>query len=107
MMIRIAEITVDSIYLAEYLSILREEARASVRKEPGVLAIYPMHRKTEPTKISILEIYADRAAYESHLTTPHFQHYKTATLPMVRSLELIDMDAIDVQTMTGIFRKIE
>ena len=38
-----------------------------------------------------LEIYADRAAYESHITTPHFRKYKEGTLDMVLSLELVDV----------------
>ena len=43
---------------------------------------------------SILEIYADRAAYESHLQTPHFRKYKQGTLSMVRELELVDVNPL-------------
>lgn len=106
MMIRIAEIEVDPNYLNEYLAILKEEAEASVRLEPGVIAIYPMFQKENPTEIRILEIYADTAAYESHLQTPHFKQYKTTTLNMVRSLKLPAMEAIDAATMPAIFKKL-
>ena len=105
MMIRISEIKIDSTYLKEYNSILQEESRASVLLEPGVIAIYPMYQKENPTQIRILEIYANRKAYESHLKTPHFQKYKTSTLKMVKSLKLVDMDNIDSPTMAEIFRK--
>ena len=107
MMIRISEIEIDSIYLREYNNILQEEARASVQLEPGVIAIYPMYQKENPEQIRILEIYANREAYESHLKTPHFQKYKTSTLKMVKSLKLVDMDNIDSQTMAEIFSKIK
>ena len=107
MMIRISEIEIDSSYLEEYNSILQEESRASVLLEPGVIAIYPMYQKQNPTQIRILEIYANREAYESHLKTPHFQKYKTSTLKMVKSLKLVDMDNIDSQTMAEIFSKIK
>ena len=107
MMIRISEIEIDSSYLQEYNNILQEESRASVKLEPGVIAIYPMCQKENPTQIRILEIYANRKAYESHLKTPHFQKYKTSTLKMVKSLKLVDMDNIDSQTMVEIFRKIK
>ena len=40
--------------------------------------------------ITILEIYADEAAYRNHIQTPHFQKYKQGTLNMVQSLELVD-----------------
>jgi quinol monooxygenase YgiN len=106
MMIRLARITVDTLYLEQYLAILSEEAEASVRLEPGVFCIYPMVVKDRPNEITILEIYADRDAYEAHLETPHFLHYKTATLPMVESLELIDMGAISPEVMPAIFRKL-
>ncbi len=61
-----------------------------MRLEPGVLTLYATAEKDSPENITILEIYADRAAYESHLKTPHFQKYKQGTLKMVKKLELID-----------------
>lgn len=106
MIIRISEIEIDSIYIKEYNSILQEESSASVRSEAGVIAIFPLHQKENPAQIRILEIYADRNAYEAHLKTPHFQKYKTSTLKMVKSLKLVDMGAIDSPTMAEIFRKL-
>jgi quinol monooxygenase YgiN len=105
MMVRISEIQVDARYLAQYRAILAEEAEASVRLEPGVIAIFPMAQRDRDTEFRILEMYADRAAYEAHLKTPHFQKYKSATLHMVTSLKLIDMQAIDPDTMGHMFMK--
>src|SRR3954453_21773729 len=107
MLIRISEIQVDADSLQEYTAILKEEAEASVRLEPGVVAIFPMHQKETRTVVRILEISASREAYEAHLKTPHFQHYKTTTLKMVKSLKLVDMEAIDTEAMTRIFEKIK
>ncbi len=107
MMIRIAEIEIVPNYLEEYKAILKEESEASVRLEPGVISIYPMYQKDTPTQIRILEIYADRQAYESHLKTPHFLKYKTSTLNMVKALRLIDMEALDPKTMPHIFSKLK
>jgi len=88
MMFRISEIEINTQYLEEYKAILKEEAEASVRLEPGVICIFPMYQKDNPTQVRILEIYTSREAYESHLITPHFQEYKTTTLKMVKSLKL-------------------
>lgn len=107
MMVRLAEIEIFPADLEEYSAILKEEAAASVKLEPGVLCIFPMYQKESPTQIILLEIYANREAYESHLKTPHFQHYKTSTLKMVKSLKLIDMNAMNPQTMAEIFRKLK
>ena len=107
MMIRISEIEIDSNYLEQYKAILKEESRASVKFEPGVISIFPMYQREHPTQIRILEIYANKEAYESHLKTPHFHEYKTTTLKMVKALRLIDMEAIDAETMKEIFKKLK
>lgn len=107
MMVRISEIGIVPEFLNEYNAILKEESSASVEKEPGVIAIFPMSTKEQPTQIRIVEIYADSAAYQSHLKTPHFQHYKTTTLKMVKSLKLVDMNSLDQQTMLEIFKKLK
>ena len=106
MIVRISEIEIFPEYLKEYNAILKEESAASVKAEPGVISIFPMCQKQNPTQIRIVEIYANKAAYQSHLQTPHFQHYKTTTLKMVKSLKLIDMDALDPAAMDKIFRKL-
>lgn len=107
MMVRIAELEIDSNYLEEYKAILREESRASVKLEPGVISIYPMYQQENPTQIRLLEIYASKEAYEQHLKTPHFQTYKTSTLKMVKSLKLVTMEALDPETMPLLFRKLK
>lgn len=61
-----------------------------MRLEPGVLTLYAVSEKARPTHLTILEIYADRAAYERHIKTPHFLKYKTGTSQMVKSLELVE-----------------
>jgi quinol monooxygenase YgiN len=107
MIVRISEIEIHRENLYAYNAILKEEAEASVRLEPGVISIFPMYQQKDSTQIRILEIYASKEAYQSHIKSPHFQHYKTATLSMVKSLQLIDMNAIDPETMTKIFKKLK
>ena len=88
--VRLSRITVDPDRLAEYLVFATECGRLSMADEPGVLMMYSMQDKAHPEQITILEIYADRAVYERHIKTPHFQKYKQGTLAMVRKLELLD-----------------
>jgi quinol monooxygenase YgiN len=106
MIIRISEIEIDSSYLQEYKNILQIEAKASVQKESGVVAIFPMYQKENPAQIRILEIYSNKSAYENHIKSPHFLKYKASTLKMVKSLRLIDMNCIDTETMKDIFSKL-
>ena len=90
-LVRLSKITVDPTRLDAYNAFLKEEIEASMRLEPGVLTLYATAEKDAPHHVTILEIYADRAAYESHLQTPHFQKYKQGTLEMVQQLELVDV----------------
>ncbi len=107
LMIRIAKIEIEPQDVQAYLAILKEESAVSVQLEPGVISIYPMYQKEAPTQVRILEIYSDRAAYEAHLQTPHFKKYKTSTLDMVKGLELVEMEAVDPESMGAIFKKFD
>ena len=93
-MVRLAKIKVDPSKLAEYNTALKEQMATAVRLEPGVLTYYAVADKSDPTSITILEIYADTAAYKSHLETPHFKKYKETVKDMVKSLELVDVTLI-------------
>ncbi len=93
-MVRLAKIVVDSAQLDSYKAVLKEEIETSVRVEPGVLTLYAVSEKNNPTHITILEIYADTIAYKAHLQTPHFIKYKNGTKDMVKALELIETDPL-------------
>jgi quinol monooxygenase YgiN len=95
--IRIARIKIDAAHLEDYKSALREQAETAVRVEPGVITLYAVHEKKDPTNVTVFEIYKDQAAYQSHIQTEHFKKYKTSTSSMVKSLELIDVNAIAIE----------
>ncbi len=89
-MVRLAKLVIDSTQLESYQDFLKEEIEVSLRVEPGVLTLYAVSEKEKPTHITILEIYRDVDAYQSHIKTPHFIKYKTSTQNMVKSLELAE-----------------
>lgn len=93
-MVRLAKLVVDAPQLDRYKVFLKEEIEASVRLEPGVKTLYAVSEKARPTHFTILEIYADSAAYQTHIKTPHFLKYKTGTAGMVKSLELVETDPL-------------
>ena len=62
----------------------------SVRVEPGVLAIYAVAEKDNPTRLRFFEIYADEAAYNSHRESAHFKKYVLFTKGMIKSRRLIE-----------------
>jgi quinol monooxygenase YgiN len=78
-MVRIAELEIDPTQPDAYKAILAEEQEASVRLEPGVLMLHSVAIADNPTHIRLLEVYASRSAYETHIKAPHFIKYKTST----------------------------
>lgn len=92
--VRMAELEIDPAQLDNYIALLTEEIEASVEKEPGVMMLHAVSVKDAPEKVRILEVYANRQAYEAHIQTPHFLKYKTLTAGMVRALNLVDVDPI-------------
>ena len=62
----------------------------SVRVEPGVLAIYAVAEKDNPSKLRFFEMYADEAAYNSHRESAHFKIYVATTKAMIKSRKLIE-----------------
>lgn len=107
MMVRVAEIEIVPEYLEQYKNILRENAATSIKKENGVIAIFPMYQQENPAQIRIIEIYASKNAYNIHIQTSHFQYYKTKTLKMVKSLKLVEMNAVDQEMMLEILKKMK
>ena len=93
-MVRLAKIKVDPLQLEQYNAALKEQMTTAIRVEPGVLTYYAVADKGDPSSITILEIYADTAAYNSHIATLHFRKYKEAVKNMVKSLELVDVTLI-------------
>ena len=93
-MYRIAKIQVDPAQLEKYTSALKNQMSTAIRVEPGVLSYYAVSDKTNPSTITIFEIYADSNAYKAHLQAPHFKKYKEEVQHMVTSLEVIDVDLI-------------
>ena len=88
--VRLSKIEVYPQYLDEYMKYATEVGEVSLRTEPGVLTMYAVGEKENPCKITILETYASREAYEKHIASKHFQKYKQGTLHMIKSLVLSD-----------------
>lgn len=92
--VRLAEIEVFQKKLEDYMGFASEVGLISMATEPGVIALFSMQDKADPCKIYILEVYADREAYQARLQTAHFRKYKEGTVDMVKSLKLIDTNPL-------------
>ncbi|HEY4064182.1 MAG TPA: antibiotic biosynthesis monooxygenase [Puia sp.] len=95
---RLARIVVDSAQLENYRAALKEGMSTAVKGEPGVISLSAVYEKERPTHVTVFEIYTDENAYKAHIQTAHFLKYKTAVHGMVKSLELVDVSPIAMET---------
>lgn len=97
--VRLSRIEIDPQRIDEYKAFLKEEAETSMQVEPGVRMLYAVFEQEIPNKLTILEIYDNQEAYQSHIKTPHFLKYKQGTLDMVKSLDIVDTDPLSPQML--------
>jgi quinol monooxygenase YgiN len=92
--VRLVKIEIAPDVLTEYTELLNQQMNTAVKLEEGVLEYRVVNEKENPHHFTLIEIYRDYDSYLSHIKTPHFLKYKTATQEMVKSLELIDANLI-------------
>jgi quinol monooxygenase YgiN len=92
--VQLAELDIDPAQLESYEAAAKEQIETAIRVEPGVLALYCVADKNNPSHIRVFEMYRDIDAYKQHLESAHFKKYKAATQEMVKSLNLVPMNPI-------------
>jgi quinol monooxygenase YgiN len=85
---------IDSREMDNFKALANDVMLPGIKKEDGVLVMYALAQKNDPTQVSILEVYADSVAYEKHIGTQHFLKYKTESKNMVKSLRVINVKPI-------------
>ena len=89
--VRVAELEIEPTQLDAYKTAVTEEIQDSIRLEPGVLAIYCVALKDQPSQLRFFEVYADEGAYRRHIESPHFKKYVDTTKSMIRARKLFEM----------------
>lgn len=92
--VRLAKIEVDAAQAVAYKALLKEEIETSLRIEPRVISLNAVFETNNPARITIIETYADSAAYLAHLKRPHFLKYKADVKDLVKKLELADVTPV-------------
>ncbi len=68
----IAEFEVAAEYKAEFLEICLFDSVRSTEDEAGCRQFDVLTSDDSPTSVALYEVYDDRAAFDVHLTMPHF-----------------------------------
>lgn len=67
-----------------FLEHAREDARQSLREEPGCHQFDILIAADDDNTVVLIEAYTDRAAFDAHTKMPHFQPFMDNTKPLLR-----------------------
>lgn len=59
-----------------FLEAMLDDARGSIRDEPGCLRFDVIQDSSNPNCIYLYEVYRDEAAFQTHLEAPHFIRWR-------------------------------
>jgi len=80
-------VTVEFIIKREHAGAFLQEmvanARASREREPGCRQFDVCAAPDDPAALFLYELYADRAAFDAHLATPHFRAFDATVGPWI------------------------
>lgn len=68
----------------------RKNIETSVRDEPGVLSMYCAVDKDDPTKLYVVEVYRNQAAYQAHVESAHFKAFSEAIRGKIVSRRIVE-----------------
>lgn len=68
----LVEFSVPSAQKVEFLELCAFDSSSSVRDEPGCLQFDALTTDDAPELVILYEVYADKAAFDAHLATPHY-----------------------------------
>jgi len=80
--------------MAEFRTLIDSNAKDSCRIEPGCRRFDVLVAKNEDDRILLYEIYDDRAAFEAHLKTPHFDDFNRQSAALVASKQVIEYSLV-------------
>ena len=76
MRILMASIQINEGHSEEYIEAILEDARGSVRDEPGCVRFDVIQDGGDPNKIWVYEVFKDEAAVEAHRQAPHLLKFR-------------------------------
>ena len=80
--------------MADFRKLIDDNARASVRDEPGCSRFDVCANRKEADRVLLYEIYDDRAAFDAHLKTRHFAVFNEASAPLVVDKSVGEYDLV-------------
>ncbi|NNG03876.1 MAG: antibiotic biosynthesis monooxygenase [Inquilinus sp.] len=78
-----------------FAELIGENARSSVRDEPGCRRFDVLAPREGGDRVVLYEVYDDRTAFEAHLQTPHFAAFRDAATAIIAGQTIEEFDLAD------------
>jgi autoinducer 2-degrading protein len=78
----------------EFRRLIDVNARDSCKHEPGCRRFDVLEFPDDADRILLYEIYDDRAAFDFHVKSPHFQLFNKASAPLVREKKVLACELV-------------
>jgi len=92
--VRMFELRTDPAKAEVFDAAGRANMQASLREEPGVLAMHAVASLGTPGLAYVFEIYADAAAYHRHIATDHYRRFLESTQSSISDKRLVETDPV-------------
>jgi autoinducer 2-degrading protein len=73
----LAQVQVPEERIEAFITASLDDAQHSVADEPGCSRFDVSQDQSDPTKFWLYEVYDDQAAFDHHLTTPHYHRWSS------------------------------
>jgi quinol monooxygenase YgiN len=84
----IAEFEVKPDRLERFLELARTDASQSVANEPGCHQFDVTLDREQPNRVVLYEVYADAAAFDAHVETPHLKAFRAGIEDLIVSRQV-------------------
>ncbi|MDW4499167.1 putative quinol monooxygenase [Sulfitobacter sp. D35] len=81
-----------------FLPLMKRQAETSLSEEEGCVTFDICRDGARPDVVFLYEIYADKAAFDSHLASAHFQEFDAAVRDLVTGKTIVCFDEVIVGT---------
>lgn len=77
-----------------FLPLMRQNASTSLQAEKGCHQFDVLTDVNKPNAVFLYELYTDKAAFDVHLASAHFQTFDAAATPMIATKDVQTWDTV-------------
>lgn len=81
--------------MQDFLPLIRENAKISLSSEPGCRQFDICTDPGTPDLVFLYELYEDRAAFDAHLASTHFESFDSAAQAMIADKTVHCFERVD------------